>query len=102
MARVTVRVETLRASGLGVCANEMPLHHHAGRSSCGRLTPHVWLGSIRPRSQCVGGMLLAQWCCKHVLNCLRADLCRHWCGLLQTLASAAADGSGGGTAGWLV
>ena len=28
----------------------------------GRLTPHVWLGFIRPRSQCVGGMLLVQWC----------------------------------------
>ena len=30
--------------------------------SCGWLTPHVWLGSTRPRSQCVGGMLLVQWC----------------------------------------
>ena len=30
----------------------------------------MWLGSIRPRSQCVGGMLLVQWCHKHVLNCL--------------------------------
>ena len=38
--------------------------------SCGRLTPHVWLGSMRPRSQCVGGMLLVQWCHKNVLNCL--------------------------------
>ena len=37
--------------------------------SCRRGTPHVWLGSIRPRSQCVGGMLLVQWCHKHVLNC---------------------------------
>ena len=27
-------------------------------------------GSIHPRSQCVGGMLLVQWCHKHVLNCL--------------------------------
>ena len=26
------------------------------------LTPHVWLGSMHPRSQCVGGMLLVQWC----------------------------------------
>ena len=38
--------------------------------SCGRGTPHVWLGSIRPQSPCGGGMLLAQWCYKHVLNCL--------------------------------
>ena len=38
--------------------------------SCRRGAPHVWLGSIRPRSQCVGGMLLVQWCYKHVLNCL--------------------------------
>ena len=29
---------------------------------------HVWLGSIRPRSQCVGGMLPVQWCYKHVLE----------------------------------
>ena len=34
----------------------------------GRLTPHTWLGSIHPRSQCVGGMLLVQWCHKHVLE----------------------------------
>ena len=27
--------------------------------SCGRLTPHVWLGSIRPRSQCVCGRHVA-------------------------------------------
>ena len=28
------------------------------------LTPHdiVWLGPMHPRSQCVGGMLLPQWC----------------------------------------
>ena len=26
-------------------------------------------GPRHPRSQCVGGMLLAQWCYKHVLNC---------------------------------
>ena len=35
---------------------------------CRWRTPHVWLGSIRPRSQCVGGMLLVQWCYKHVLE----------------------------------
>ena len=28
----------------------------------------MWLGSIRPRSQCVGGMLPVQWCHKHVLE----------------------------------
>ena len=29
----------------------------------------MWLGSIRPRSQCVGGMFLVhKWCYKHVLN----------------------------------
>ena len=28
----------------------------------------MWLGSIRPRSQCVGGMLPVQWCYKHVLE----------------------------------
>ena len=28
----------------------------------------MWLGSIRPRSQCVGGMLPVQWCYKHVLG----------------------------------
>ena len=32
----------------------------------------MWLGSTRPRSQCVGGMLLVQWCYKHVLNCINA------------------------------
>ena len=37
-----------------------------------QINPHVWLGSIRPRSQCVGGMLLVQWCYKHVLNGLRS------------------------------
>ena len=41
--------------------------------SCGRGTPHVWLRSIRPRSQCMGGMLLIQWCYKHVLNCLKVS-----------------------------
>ena len=35
---------------------------------CRWRTPHVWLGSIRPRSQCVGGMLPVQWCYKHVLE----------------------------------
>ena len=36
-----------------------------------RGTPHVWLGSTHPRSQCLGGMLLVQWCHKlDVLNCL--------------------------------
>ena len=35
---------------------------------CRWRTPHVWLGSIRPRSQCVGGMLLVQWCYQHVLE----------------------------------
>ena len=30
----------------------------------------MWLGSIHPRGQCAGGMLLVQWCCRHVLNCL--------------------------------
>ena len=35
---------------------------------CRWRTPHVWLGSIRPRSQCVGGMLLVQWCYNHVLE----------------------------------
>ena len=38
--------------------------------ACRCSTPHVWLGSIHPRSQCAGGMLLVQWCYKHVLNCL--------------------------------
>ena len=34
------------------------------------------LGSIHPRSQCVGGMLLVQWCIlKHVLNCLTSIAC---------------------------
>ena len=47
--------------------------------SCGWLTPHTWLGSIRPRSQCVGGMLLVQWCYKHVLNCLRRGCLRLTC-----------------------
>ena len=28
---------------------------------------------MRPRSQCVGGMLLVQWCYKHVLNCLTCE-----------------------------
>ena len=32
----------------------------------------MWLGSTHPRSQCVGGMLLAQWCYKHVFNRLLA------------------------------
>ena len=41
------------------------------RGSCHYLTPHVWLGSTHPQSQGVGGMLLVQWCYKHVLNCLR-------------------------------
>ena len=31
----------------------------------------VWPGSIHPRSQCVGGVLLVQWCYKHVLDCFR-------------------------------
>ena len=35
----------------------------------------MWLGSIRPRSQCVGGLLLVQWCHKHVLNCLTGHPC---------------------------
>ena len=35
---------------------------------CRWRTPHVWLGSIRPRSQCVGGMLPVQWCYRHVLE----------------------------------
>ena len=35
---------------------------------CRWRTPHVWLGAIRPRSQCVGGMLPVQWCYKHVLE----------------------------------
>ena len=35
---------------------------------CRWRTPHVWLGSMRPRSQCVGGMLPVQWCYKHVLE----------------------------------
>ena len=30
--------------------------------SCGCLTPHVGLGSMRPPSQCVGGMLSMLWC----------------------------------------
>ena len=34
----------------------------------GWLTPHVWLGFMRPRSQCVGGMLLVDRSYKHVLN----------------------------------
>ena len=33
--------------------------------SCRRGTPHVWLGSTHPRSQCVGGMLLTQCCHRH-------------------------------------
>ena len=28
---------------------------------------------MRPRSQCVGGMLLVMWCYKHVLNCLKRE-----------------------------
>ena len=31
----------------------------------------MWLGPMRPRSQCVGGVLLAQRCSKHVLDCLK-------------------------------
>ena len=34
----------------------------------------MWLGSIRPRSQCVGGMLPVQWCYKHVLELSHAHL----------------------------
>ena len=33
----------------------------------------MWLGSIHPRSQCAGGMLLVLWCHKHVLNCLKCN-----------------------------
>ena len=32
------------------------------------LTPHVWPGSTRPRSQCVGDMLLVQWCSELVFE----------------------------------
>ena len=31
--------------------------------------PRVGLGFMRLRRQCVGGMLLVQWCVEHVLNC---------------------------------
>ena len=34
----------------------------------------MWLESIGPRSQCVGGMLLVQWCYKHILNCLTCEV----------------------------
>ena len=45
---------------------------------CRWRTPHVWLGSIRPRSQCVGGMLPVQWCYKHVLELPKRTACRCW------------------------
>ena len=43
--------------------------HTPAKPVCGRHV-HVWLGSMRPRSQWVGDMLLVQWCYKPVLNCL--------------------------------
>ena len=49
----------------------------------------MWLGSMRPRSQCVGGMLLVQWCHTHVLNCLKAARGRR---RLQLLGTACAPG----------
>ena len=54
--------------------------------SCRRGTPHVWLGSTHPRSQCVGGMLLVQWCYRHVLNCLMTAQTSEAFGLLTSSA----------------
>ena len=59
-------------SALSFDCRDLHTHRDARRLLC--------TCSIRPRSQCVGGMLLVQWCHKHVLNChTHRDLTHRGC-----------------------